>query len=71
MKSLTVQELGISNQTHLCKSCVECHPSCEPKSIIFGDGTGNDNICGCDIYSPIEVRKTKDQEIYESPMLNP
>jgi hypothetical protein len=59
MKMITVQEIGISNQINLCESCAENHPSCEPNSVVFGDGVGHDNICACDIYSPVKLRKTK------------
>lgn len=46
-----------NNEVHLCKSCVNCYPECETDDgIIFGDGTGSDNICCCKKYTPIAER---------------
>jgi len=42
------------NQINLCDSCGYSYPDCPSKNddVIFGNGTGNDNICACNKYKP-------------------
>lgn len=42
----------LNNKVHLCNSCQHNYPDCSAKQddIIFGDGTGSDNICCCAKY---------------------
>ena len=42
------------NQVHLCDSCSYTYPECPSvyTDMIFGNGTGNDNICACSKYLP-------------------
>jgi len=44
----------IDNQVNLCDSCRFVFPECpaEAKDMIYGNGTGNDNICACKNYCP-------------------
>lgn len=43
-----------NNGVHLCKSCSNRYPECDADGgVIFGDGTGNDNICCCNKYIPV------------------
>lgn len=44
-----------NNSVHLCNSCCNCYPDCSDNEhqVIFGDGTGNDNICYCNYYVPL------------------
>lgn len=59
MKYGTVQELGLSNEVHLCKSCCHEYPDCEFVNIIFGTGGRGDNIAACGGYEPIQLRHPK------------
>jgi len=56
MKTNTMQDLGMMNDVNLCDSCSNQQPECDPNSVIFGTGIGDDNIAACDIYDPVEVR---------------
>lgn len=49
-----------NNHIHLCQSCYKEFPNCDADNndIMFGDGTGNDNICCCNKYIPIMERDT-------------
>ena len=40
------------NKVHLCDSCQHTYPECpcNRDDVIFGNGTGNDNICACSKY---------------------
>ena len=43
------------NQAHLCDSCSYTYPECPSvyTYMIYGNGTGNDNICACSKYLPL------------------
>lgn len=43
------------NQVHLCDSCSYTYPECPSvyTDMIFGNGSGNDNICACSKYLPL------------------
>lgn len=43
-----------NNKTHLCAGCNHVYPECPATEadVIFGNGTGNDNICMCACYEP-------------------
>ena len=43
------------NSVHLCDSCSQGFPECSAwiDDVIWGDGKGNDNICGCAKYTPL------------------
>lgn len=45
---------ALNNQVNLCDSCTYTYPECpsEKDDVIFGNGIGNDNICGCNKYQP-------------------
>lgn len=49
-----------NNHIHLCQSCYKEIANCDADNndIMFGDGTGNDNICCCNKYLPIMERDT-------------
>ena len=43
-----------NNKVNLCDSCCNDYPTCpaDNDGVLFGDGTGNDNICCCNCYKP-------------------
>lgn len=47
------------NRVNLCDSCMCDYPMCpaEAGDIKFGDGRGNDNICACFYYVPVEKKE--------------
>lgn len=49
-----VSRMELDNQVNLCDSCRYVFPECpaEAKDMIYGNGTGNDNICACKNYYP-------------------
>ncbi len=49
----------IHNQVNLCDSCLNVYPDCCADNILFGDGPGCDNICACEKYKPIKIRRNK------------
>ena len=51
------------NKVNLCSSCKHGYPSCPAKvtDVLFGDGTGYDNICCCAYYKP----KCDTEEAYQ------
>jgi hypothetical protein len=59
MKTTTVQDLGIHNEIHLCRSCCHEQPTCSGDNLIFGSGKGDDNVAACGQYEPIELRHPK------------
>ena len=61
VKDTTMQELGMENETHLCDSCHEEMPECDPKYIIFGTGKGKDNIAACNIHNPVHTRNYEEE----------
>lgn len=61
MKDTTMQDLGMENEIHLCNSCHEELPECNPSFIVYGTGKGNDNIAACDIYNPCHVRNYEEE----------
>lgn len=44
-----------NNKVHLCVSCQYTYVTCPShgSDALFGDGSGNDNICACNKYMPI------------------
>lgn len=46
--------IGYKNEVNLCDSCKHTYPECPSiiSDVIFGNGTGNDNICACAKYIP-------------------
>ena len=58
---LTMQEIGLENEVHLCNSCCNVYPDCEAKNVIFGTGVGTDNIAACNSYEAITFRHPKDK----------
>lgn len=58
-KEIEMKEVS-NNHIHLCQSCYKEYPNCDADNddIMFGDGTGNDNICCCNKYLPIMERDT-------------
>ena len=44
----------LNNQVNLCDSCRYVFPECpgEDSGVLYGNGTGNDNICACNKYQP-------------------
>ena len=42
------------NKINFCDSCKHTYPVCPSRStdVIWGNGTGNDNICACSKYEP-------------------
>ena len=57
---INVTEVSVyGNKVHLCESCKCDYPECQSmgKDVLFGDGIGNDNICCCAYYEPIERKK--------------
>ena len=62
MKDKTMQEIGLSNQVHLCNSCCDELPGCDDdKHIIYGDGNGEDNIAACSSYRPVHIRNYEEE----------
>lgn len=58
-----------NNKVHLCNSCRSEYPNCgaDTNDVMFGDGTGNDNICCCAMYNPYLVKDNdliSRQEVY-------
>lgn len=51
------------NKVNLCSSCKHGYPSCPAKvaDVLYGDGTGYDNICCCAYYKP----KCDTEEAYQ------
>lgn len=49
-----VSRMEIDNQVNLCDSCRYVFPECpgEDSGVLYGNGTGNDNICSCKDYYP-------------------
>lgn len=49
----------IGNKINLCDSCKHEYPVCVAGSedVFFGDGVGDDNVCCCACYEPIERKK--------------
>ena len=47
-----------NNKVHLCNSCQHTYVTCPSHGAdaVFGDGTGNDNICACSQYLPIAAQ---------------
>ena len=43
-----------NNKVNLCDSCRKTFPDCGAVEVLFGDGTGEDNICCCRKYTPGE-----------------
>ena len=45
----------VGNKVNLCESCRLEYPVCMAGSadVLFGDGVGDDNVCGCSCYEPI------------------
>ena len=59
--AISMQELGMENEVHLCKSCCHEYPSCDSKNLIFGTGVGSDNIASCESYEAITFRSPADR----------
>ena len=62
MKAMVIAALNtksitpsLNNKVHLCDSCQYTYVTCPSHGddAIFGDGTGNANICACNKYVPI------------------
>ena len=49
----------VGNKVNLCDSCKHEYPVCMAGSadVLFGDGVGDDNVCCCSCYDPIERKK--------------
>ena len=49
----------VGNKVNLCESCNHEYPVCMAGSadVLFGDGVGDDNVCCCSYYAPIERKK--------------
>lgn len=45
------------NKTNICNGCKNEIPTCKPEFLIFGDGVGNDNVVGCDIFEAIKKKQ--------------
>ena len=45
------------NKTNICSGCRKEIPECKPEFLIFGDGIGNDNVVGCDIFKAIKKKQ--------------
>jgi len=58
-KSLTMQEIGLENKVHLCKSCCKTFADCNGKNLIYGTGYGLDNIAACSEYEVENLTKEK------------
>lgn len=56
MKDTTMQQLGMENEVHLCNSCHNEIPECNPEFVIYGTAAGNDNICACSSYNSVHTR---------------
>ena len=61
MKDTTMKDLGMVNNIHLCNSCQEEMPECNPGHMIWGTGKGDDNVAACDIYNPCHVRNYEEE----------
>lgn len=61
-----VSRMEIDNQVNLCDSCRYVFPECpgEDSSVLYGNGTGNDNICSCKDYYPRYVEFLNGSTIY-------
>jgi len=57
---ITVENIETENKVHLCNSCKNKYPSCNPKNVIFGTGVGLDNIIACEKYKAYS--KPKEQK---------
>lgn len=59
LEILKAQE-PVEARLHLCESCVKVYPDCDATAdgIVYGCGTGNDNVIGCTEY----VNRWKAQE---------
>ena len=44
-----------NNKVNLCDSCQNNYPECNG-DVLFGDGVGNDNICCCNCYKPLQTK---------------
>lgn len=44
-----------NNKVNLCDSCRNNYPECNG-DVLFGDGVGNDNICCCNCYNPLQTK---------------
>ena len=60
IKCMSIENFGLRNEINLCDSCVNFQPECNPRNMIFGTGTGSDNVCACDAYEPITLRPHRD-----------
>ncbi len=45
------RELIMDTKKHLCATCLNEFPTCQPDRIEFGDGIGNDNVIDCSSYN--------------------
>lgn len=61
MQVETMQNLMMINDVHLCDSCHEEIPQCDPLFIIYGTGKGSDNIAACDKYNPVHKRNYEEE----------
>lgn len=61
-----VSRMEIDNQVNLCDSCRYVFPECpgEDSGVLYGNGTGNDNICSCKDYYPRYVEFLNGSTIY-------
>ena len=61
IEALPSAQPKINNQINLCDSCKYLYPACpsgkEKDDVIFGNGIGNDNICACDKYDPLQTKE--------------
>ena len=51
------------NGVNLCDSCKQSYPGCDAHAddMCFGDGKGDDNICACAKYKPLQKRMEDDE----------
>lgn len=56
MTKIIELEPGVHNHVHLCDSCCDEQPSCDPECLAFGTGAGRDNVVLCNCYEPLDFR---------------
>lgn len=70
MKSLDIQTIQFENTVNLCNSCRYSIPECSPIFIMYGTAAGKDNICFCDMYTPLKLNKRNTKKKKEKELIN-
>lgn len=61
-RTVLESEDKIDTKRNLCDSCIHDYPNCPAVGgeVVYGDGTGYDNICKCKKYNNINTKEDKE-----------